>query len=191
EFPAEIAISPIELDGSWRFNAFIHDISERQLLEERSGKLFSISLDFMCTFTREGHFKQINRAWSQVLGWSEEELLGSEMISYVHPDDREATLAQASRLNREGEAAADFANRWRCADGSYRWLLWSAHYSRAEDLIYAVAKDVTDAKRTERFFQARLALSEAIARADTLEQDLAGVLAAAGESLGWDFGAAW
>jgi PAS domain S-box-containing protein len=191
EFPAEIAITPIELDGSWRFNAFIHDITERRQLEERSGRLFSISLDFMCTFTREGRFRQINPAWSAVLGWSEEQLLGSEMIDYVHPEDRERTLAQAAQLEQDGEASADFENRWRCADGTYRWLLWSAHLSRDEDLIYAVAKDVTETKRTESFFQTRYVVGEALAAADTLEQDLEGVLAAAGGRLGWDFGAAW
>jgi PAS domain S-box-containing protein len=191
EFPAEIAISPIELDGSWRFNAFIHDISERRQLEERSGRLFSISLDFMSTFTRDGHFRQINPAWSEVLGWSEEELLGSSMLEYVHPDDRERTLAQAEILERDGERAAAFENRWRCADGSYRWLLWSAHYSRDEQLIYAVAKDVTEAKRNERFFQTRLAVSEALADAETLEQDLAGAMRATAMSLGWEHGAAW
>jgi PAS domain S-box-containing protein len=191
EFPAEVAITPIELDGSWRFNAFIHDISERRQLEERSGRLFSISLDFMCTFTREGRFRQINPAWSQVLGWSDEELLGSEMIDYVHPEDRERTLAHAAKLERDGEASAAFENRWRCADGTYRWLLWSAHLSREEELVYAVAKDVTETKRTENFFQTRYAVGEALAAADTLEQDLEGVLAAAGERLGWDFGAAW
>jgi PAS domain S-box-containing protein len=191
EFPVEVAISPIELDGSWRFNAFVHDISERRLLEERSGRLFSISLDFMCTFTSDGSFRQINPAWSQILGWDEEELLGTRMLDYVHPDDRERTLAQASKLVEDGELAANFENRWRCADGSYRWLLWSVHYSQEEDLGYAVAKDVTEAKRNELFFRTRLAVSEALAKADTLEQDLAGAVAAAGESLGWEFAAAW
>jgi PAS domain S-box-containing protein len=191
EFPAEFALSAVELDGTWRFNAFIHDISERRQLEERSGRLFSISLDFMATFTRDGHLRQINPAWSKVLGWTEEELLGSNMLEYVHPEDRERTLEQAARLELDGEAAADFENRWRCADGSYRWMLWSARYSRDEQLIYAVAKDVTDAKRNERFFQSRLAVSEALADADSLEQDLAGAVAAAGKSLGWEFAAAW
>jgi signal transduction histidine kinase len=109
----------------------------------------------------------------------------------VHPDDRESTLEQAERIEQHGEASADFENRWRCADGSYRWLLWSAHLSRDEGLIYAVAKDVTEAKRNDRFFRTRFAVSEALAHADTLEQDLDGTLAAAGESLGWEFGAAW
>ncbi|HEX6457375.1 MAG TPA: PAS domain S-box protein [Thermoleophilaceae bacterium] len=191
EFPAEIAISPVELGGTWRFNAFIHDISERRLLEERSGRLFSISLDFMSTFTPDGRFRQINPAWSELLGWSEEELLGSRMLDYVHPDDRDGTLAEAELLTAAGERSGDFENRWRCADGSYRWLLWSAHFSREEGLVYAVAKDVTEAKRQERLFQTRFALSQAVAEADSLEQELAGVLAAAGESLGWEFGAAW
>jgi PAS domain S-box-containing protein len=191
EFPAEIAISPIELDGAWRFNAFIHDISERRLLEERSGRLFSLSLDLMCTFTPDGRFSQINRAWSEVLGWSEEELLGADMLEFVHPDDHERTLAQSAQLEEQGETAADFENRWRCTDGSYRWLLWSAHLSRAEGLVYAVARDVTEAKRNERLFQARFAVGEALAESESLEQDLRGMLAAASESLGWDYGAAW
>ncbi len=191
EFPAEVAISAIELDGEWRFNAFIHDISERRLLEERSGRLFSMSLDFVCTFTTDGRLQQINPAWSHVLGWSEDELLGSDMLEFVHPDDRESTLQQAARLEELGEASADFENRWRCKDGSYRWLLWSAHLSRAEGLIYAVAKDVTEAKRNARFFETRLAIGEALGESDTLEDDLHGVLAASGESLAWDFGAAW
>ena len=54
-----------------------------------------------------------------------------------------------------------------------------------------MAKDVTEAKRNDRFFRTRFAVSEALAHADTLEQDLDGTLAAAGESLGWEFGAAW
>jgi signal transduction histidine kinase len=54
-----------------------------------------------------------------------------------------------------------------------------------------VAKDVTDAKRNERFFQTRLAVSEALAQAESLEEDLAVALAAAGQRLGWEFAAAW
>jgi signal transduction histidine kinase len=113
------------------------------------------------------------------------------MLDYIHPDDRERTLEQAAKLAEDGEIAANFENRWRCSDGSYRWLLWSVHYSHEEDLGYAVAKDVTDAKAGERFFQTRLAVSEALATAETLEQDLAGAVAAAAESLGWELAAAW
>ena len=94
-------------------------------------------------------------SWSRVESsldptWSEAQLLDSQMIDYVHPDDRASTLEQAERLEQYGEASADFENRWRCADGSYRWLLWSAHLSRDEGLIYAVAKDVTEAKEAEQ-----------------------------------------
>ena len=191
EFPVEIAISTVEIAGSWRFNAFVHDISERRLLEERSSRLFSLSLDFMSTFTPDGRLCQINPAWSELLGWSEDELLGSHMLDYVHPDDRERSMAEVQRIVSTGEGAADFENRWRCADGSHRWLLWSAHFSREEQLIYAVAKDVTEAKRAEVMFHTRFAVSQALAEAESLEEELAGVIAAAGESLGWEFGAAW
>ena len=102
-----------------------------------------------------GRFNQINRAWSEVLGWSEEELLGRDMLpNFVHPDDHERTLAQSAQLEEHGESAADFENRWRCTGGSYRWLLWSAHLSRAGRPDLRGGKGRDEAKRNERFFQA-------------------------------------
>ncbi len=43
-----------------------------------------------------------------------------------------------------------FDNRYRCADGSYRWLQWNAVAHRDLGLIHAVARDVTEARRAER-----------------------------------------
>jgi PAS domain S-box-containing protein len=191
EFPVEVAISPIELDGSWQFNAFIHDITDRRLLEARSGRLFDISLDLMCTFTPDGHLRQINKSWSRVLGWSEEELLGRPMVEFLHPDDVAGTLEATEFLRKNlRETEPGVENRWRAADGSYRWLTWSAHLSPEENLIYAVAKDVTEAKRSALLLATRYEISDAISHSETLEDDLTAVLSATGR-LGWEFGAAW
>jgi hypothetical protein len=66
----------------------------------------------------------------------------------VHPDDRERTLKQNAAV-RSGGKALSFENRYLCKDGSYRWLRWNAAPASGEQVIYSVARDITDAKRAE------------------------------------------
>ena len=67
----------------------------------------------------------MNPAFERVLGDSSEELLRQPFISFVHPDDREATEADYASILAGGETLA-FENRYRCRDGSYRWLQWAS-----------------------------------------------------------------
>jgi Ca2+-transporting ATPase len=96
----------------------------------------------------DGYFNDLNPAWERVVGFSLDELRAQPYIELVHPDDRAATLTEAEKLVRGGETVA-FENRYRCKDGSYRWLLWSASVGTADELIFAVAKDITERKRSE------------------------------------------
>ena len=47
-----------------------------------------------------------------------------------------------------GSAVVVFENRYRCKDGSYRWLLWNAS-TLADGRIYGTARDVTDRKQMD------------------------------------------
>ena len=47
-----------------------------------------------------------------------------------------------------------FENRYRCRDGTYRWLEWTA--APAGNMIHAVARDVTEHKLAEEALQERL-----------------------------------
>ena len=53
----------------------------------------SSRLDLFCLAGLDGYFKQINQNFTRVLGYTTEELLARPFIDYVHPDDREKTLA--------------------------------------------------------------------------------------------------
>jgi two-component system sensor histidine kinase/response regulator len=120
-------------------------------------RFFSLSLDMMCIAGFDGYFKQLNPAWEKTLGFVRDELLGKPYIEFVHPDDRQATLTEAERLIG-GTATVSFENRYRAKDGSYKWLLWNATPSLEEKRIYAVARDMTDARRARE----ALADSEAL-----------------------------
>ena len=95
-----------------------------------------------CVVGTDGYFKALNPAWTRVLGWSQEELLASPYIDFVHPEDRGATLAEASKVS-DGSPTVHFRNRYRCVDGSYRWLGWTATAALVDGAIYASARDIT------------------------------------------------
>jgi PAS domain S-box-containing protein len=114
-------------------------------LEER---FFTISIDLLCFLDFNGYFKRLNPAWERALGFTIEELKSRPFIEFVHPDDRERTLAQ-NRQVRDGGRALAFENRYLRKDGSFRWLLWNAAPDADENLIYSVARDITAKKEAE------------------------------------------
>ena len=109
---------------------------------------FEMSIDAVCVAGLDGYFKRVNPAWTHTLGWSAEELLARPSIEFVHPDDRAATLAGRDRL-ASGSALGPLRNRYLCKDGSYRWLEWRSVAHLDWELVYAVARDITDQKLAE------------------------------------------
>jgi PAS domain S-box-containing protein len=129
---------------------------QRQLDHDR---FFNVSLDLMAVANFEGYFLRLNPAWEAALGFTNAELMAQPYIDLVHPDDRNATQSAAQGLS-QGTSTIQFENRYRAKDGSYRWLLWSASPYDEQNLVYAVAHDITDRKCDEE----RLRQSEELTR---------------------------
>lgn len=109
-------------------------------------RFFTNSIDMLCHLDFNGYFKQLNPAWERTLGFTVEELKSRPFIEFVHPDDRQRTLAQNANVKAGGQALA-FENRYLCKDGSYRWFRWNAAPDSNQKVIYSVARDVTDEKK--------------------------------------------
>jgi PAS domain S-box-containing protein len=125
-----------------------HDDDTRQELRELEDRFFDLSIDMLCFLDFNGYFKRLNPAWERTLGFTREELMSKPFIEFVHPDDRERTLAQ-NKAVRGGGRALGFENRYLCKDGSYRWFLWNAAPDTGHKVIYSVARDVTERKQAE------------------------------------------
>jgi PAS domain S-box-containing protein len=69
-------------------------------------------------------------------------------LDFVHPDDRSATVAEAEQL-AQGSIVVHFKNRYESRDGTYRWLAWAAMPAASSQLIYAVARDITQEVEVE------------------------------------------
>jgi len=106
-------------------------------------KFFELSADMLCLAGLDGYFKILNQAWSETLGYQDEELLRVPYLEFVHPDDRAATLIEAAKLGK-GFKTVNFRNRYRCKDGQYKWLAWTATPVLDNSTIYAAARDITD-----------------------------------------------
>jgi PAS domain S-box-containing protein len=107
-----------------------------------------LSLDMLCIAGTDGYFKRLNPAWTQTLGWTDEELRSKPYLDFVHPDDRAETIRRAGRL-ADGSTLVSFENRYLCRDGSYRWLQWKAISTGDGGAIYASTRDISDQKSRE------------------------------------------
>ena len=130
------------------------DITDRKQAEEERDQFFTLSLDMLCIADFNGYFKRVNPSWTTTLGYTLDEMVTQPFLNFVHPDDRAATLAETAKLTSGGNTVL-FENRYRCKDGSYRWLMWTATPCVDQQRIYAAARDVTERK------QAEIALREA------------------------------
>ncbi len=123
---------------------------------------FEASLDLLVIRDSSYRILKVNQAWERVLGWRADELEGQPMLGFIHPDDAAASHGQMVRVRREKDVKA-FINRYRCKDGSYRAFEWRAR--QEGDLVYGVARDVTERIALEAEMEAARAGAEAANKA--------------------------
>jgi PAS domain S-box-containing protein len=136
------------LEERRKLAALTRAVSERDIAREELDRFFDLSIDMLCVADFEYHFTRLNPAWERITGYRLAELLSKPYLDFVHPDDVGRTLKAASSLSR-GTELFSFENRYRCKDGSYKWMSWAATASTDEERIYAAARDITDRKEAE------------------------------------------
>lgn len=129
-----------------RVAIYTQEIKQKQ---QQLDNFFNISFDMLCIAGFDGYFKFVNPAFEKTLGYTPEELLTSQFIDFVHPEDKAATIAESEKLSTGITTSYHFENRYRCKDGSYKWLAWTSVQSLQEKLIYASARDITPTKLAE------------------------------------------
>jgi PAS domain S-box-containing protein len=173
---AQTGVGPCKPISAWQPRSRQAQPADAELLH-----FFNESLDLLCIAGSDGYFKRLNPAWQPSMGWTVEELQARPFVHFVHPDDREATLAEVAAL-ATGRLTVSFENRYRCKDGSYKWLEWTASPLPARQQIYAIARDMTGQRRLERgILAATDREKERLGRElhDGLCQNLAGIAAIA------------
>ena len=104
-------------------------------------RFFNLALDLFAVGGHDGTLRRVNPAWTQTLGWTEVELVGTPFAKLFHPADLEANL-EAISLTNTGAEAASYETRLLCKDGSFRWVVASVRSDPETDDVYIVAKDI-------------------------------------------------
>ncbi|WP_300457302.1 PAS domain S-box protein [Desulfobacula sp.] len=138
---------------------------EHKRTEEELAQIFSMSLDMICIAEiNTATFLRINPAFTDILGYSEEELLEKSFFKFIHPDDIDSTLSVVEKKLQSGAKVINFDNRYRCKDGSYRWLSWVSHPDLKKGVTFAIARDITEWKQKEAALKKNKALLDATGR---------------------------
>ena len=105
-------------------------------------RLWQTSRDLLAVIAADGTFKAVNPAWTFVLGWHPNEVIGKHHLEFIHPDDR-ASGIPAFQQALDG-FLPPFENRHLHKDGNARWISWIA--SADEDSVYATGRHISAEK---------------------------------------------
>ncbi len=115
-----------------------------------------LARDLTCVCDAGGVLRWTSAGWQDELGHQPADLIGRHFAEFIHPDDlANATVVLAAAM--DGRPPRDLENRFRTSNGDYRWLIWTWAADPDDNLLYAVARDITDRKVIEM----QLAESEA------------------------------
>jgi PAS domain S-box-containing protein len=119
--------------------------AEAESVRDRE-RLWSSSQDLMLVCDLAGQITAVNPSGERMLGWTQTEMIGEDLRSFLHPEDLSATSNELAALN-DGATTFAFENRYRAKDGRYRLIAWTA--VPADGRIHAIGRDITDHREVE------------------------------------------
>jgi PAS domain S-box-containing protein len=132
------------------------DISRRKMAEDQRDNFIKHSLELMVIADTEGRILRVNSSWEKTFSYSSEQIEGHSLFHFIHPDDVASTIEAKNNKRDSGNATIVFENRYRCKDGSYRWLSWNSISFTKEGIMYGFARDVTERKEKEEVLKRTL-----------------------------------
>ena len=109
---------------------------------------FELTHDLLCIAGYDGYFRRVNPAVCKVLGYTSSELMASPIHHFIHPDDKARTAENRSTLIKD-VPLLNFENRYLTKGGETVWLSWTSIPVSKDQVVYAIAKNITHKKELE------------------------------------------
>jgi|GEM_PF-5509406 len=173
----EVDLSPLELEDGPHVLGMARDVTEqreskRKLYEERdrAQRYLDVAAVIMVALDREGRVTLLNRKGEEVLGYSEEELLGRDWFETCIPERERPEIWSLHQRNTGHQLKNSIVeNAVITRDGRERTIAWKNTVLTDDEGnvtgTLSSGEDVTDKKRVEQRLAYHLRLEAALARA--------------------------
>ena len=141
----------------------------RRALEQQLRDIVVNSQDWIWEHDSNGTFTFCSESVRTILGYSPDEILGTNAARYIHPDDLAALDVAMHSLGAGRRTATNLQARWRHRNGSYRWL------ERNVLVLLGEQGQVTGYRGSERDFTDRRRQERHIGRLTRVLKMLSGV----------------
>lgn len=141
----------------------VQDITKNIVGTRELDHFFNVSIDLQCIANNKGYFVKVSPSWTKLLGYTEEELLSTPYINFVHPEDRIDTSSEAKKLLNKHETI-NYENRYVTKSGETVVLSWNSTTDSMTDLIYCTVRDITKEKLAKEKLLSNLSEKEILLR---------------------------
>jgi PAS domain S-box-containing protein len=168
-------------DGTWRRMSWVaypqgdklysssRDVTETHeqaiRLAERTrerDRLWRNTQDLQVVIDENGIFQAVNPAFTAVLGWAPEEVIGRPVFDFIAPEDQ--AITNDALRHARSRSLPTTENRYRHKEGGFRWISWLA--TPDAGLIYASGRNITAEKEHA---QALEAIAETLRQSQKME----------------------
>jgi PAS domain S-box-containing protein/putative nucleotidyltransferase with HDIG domain len=125
-------------------------LSRYRRLQGELARYRSCSHDLLATIDRGGRLTSVNAAWERALGHTVESIRRGDLIELVHRDERTAVRLLLDRAAAGDRGCIVSRNRFRTADGKYRWLEWEAASWHLDGVVRILARDITEQRTAQQ-----------------------------------------
>lgn len=121
------------------------EFSKRKEAEEELQLFLDTAVDLISIVDGDKKFKRVNSGWTDILGWTEEELFSMNSYDIIHPEDRVLTEKIVDELKAK-LSIKGAVNRYVSKNGEVHWLEWSSRYIPEKDISICTGRDITKLK---------------------------------------------
>jgi PAS domain S-box-containing protein len=141
----------------------IQDITKNIVGTRELDHFFNVSIDLQCIANKEGYFVKVSPSWSNLLGYTEKELLSTPYLNFVHPDDQKITNKEAENLRNDVQVL-NFENRYITKSGKTIDLSWNSTIDNMTGLVYCTVRNITKEKRAKEKLLSNLSEKDTLLR---------------------------
>lgn len=132
--------------------AWVSELAEKRQAEAERERFFALSQDLLGIVDAKGALRQVSPAWSTLLGYDRDALIGQPFLNQIFIDDKAEAMQSFEAVSAEQQAAT-IVTKALHADGTTRWVSWNITPIAKEQSLYVVGRDITELKESQQLFE--------------------------------------